>query len=341
MNSLDYATKCDELDWLLKRYCDRKKRQTKSLQEQLKKEVSANVELRKYISFLEGKLQAEGENANQLVRSLDDRKRHAKAALMGRERHLHSLAAELESRLCMVEQRERECAEFATALEERDQHHWAKVKSFQRSKALFEAGLAASKKTVRAELQHSRYTEDSLTEYLDDVPGTDGLLLARGCDLGLKTRCMEQVLLLQRDECAARVNLLAAEIEERGSLLCSFFRASTTHLNRLLAEQQERERQLHRAEDLLCLQQVDLAGRMRKAMDLQQDSYAHAEMQRKVLALQCRRVVRSVGDVVGSLSGIDVEAVMLELESRIQGILRVPSSDASNEYGMHKAAGES
>ncbi|CAG9582369.1 conserved hypothetical protein [Leishmania major strain Friedlin] len=332
MNGLNYATKCDELDGLLKRYCDHKKRQAKSLQERLKEEVSTNVELRKYIAFLEGKLQAEGENAKQLARSLDDRKRDVNATLMGRERHLHSLAAELESRLRMVEQRERECAEFSTALEERDQHHWADVKSFQRSKALFEAGLAASKKTVRAERQHSRYTEDSLTEHLDDVPGTDRLLLARGCDLGFKTRYIEHVLLFERDECTARVNLLAAEIEERQSLMCSFFCTSTAHLNRLRAEQQEHERQLHRAEDLLCLQQVDLAGRMRKAMDLQQDSYAHAEMQRKVLALQCRRVLRSVGDVVGSFSGLDVEAVMLELEGRIQGILRVPSLDVSKEY---------
>ncbi|CBZ30575.1 conserved hypothetical protein [Leishmania mexicana MHOM/GT/2001/U1103] len=332
MNSPEYAAKCDELDGLLKRYCDHKKQQTKSLQEQLKEEVSTNVELRKYIAFLEGKLQAEGENAKQSARLLDDRKKDVKAALMERERHLDSLAAELESRLRVVEQRERECAQFSTALEERDRQHWADVKSFQRIKALFEAGLVASKKTVRAVLQHSRFTEDSPTELLEVVPGPDRLLLARGCDLGLKTRCMEHVLLFEGDEYAARVDLLAAEIEEREGLLCSFFGTSATHLNRLLAEQQERERQLLRAEDLLCLQQVDLAGRMRKAMDLQRDSCAHAAMQRKVLALQCRRVLRSVGDVVGSFSGLDVEAVMLELESRIQGILQVPSSDASNEY---------
>ncbi|GET92533.1 hypothetical protein, conserved [Leishmania tarentolae] len=331
MTGPNYTAKCDELDGLLKRYCDHRKRQTKSLQEQLKEEVSTHLELRKYIVFLEGKLQVESENSKRLALLLDDREKAFSADLMERERHLHSHAAELESRLRMVQQREQECAEFSAALKQREQRHWADIKSLQRSKELFEAGLAASRRTVQAELQHSRCTEDSLPEVLDDLSGNNTHLLVRGCDSHVKARYTEHVLLVERDEGAARLNLLAAAMVERESILCNFFSASATCLNGLLAEQQERERQLRHAEDLLHLQQVDLAGRMRKETDLQRDSRAHAKMQRKVLALQCRRVLRGLDDVLGSLPGLDAEAVMLELESRIQGILQVTTSFVGNE----------
>ncbi|KAG5466610.1 hypothetical protein LSCM1_00775 [Leishmania martiniquensis] len=339
MAGLDYAEKYGELDGLLRRYFDHNMRQTKHLQHQLEEQASANAKLRKYIAFLEGRLQTECENTNQLARLLDHRSRDTNDTLVERERRLNKFEAQLESQLRVVEQRERVCAEFAASLKEREQQHWSNVNAFQKSKALFEAGLAASKKTVLAELQLSRDAESPLHESLADFPSTDHRLQMRGCDLGLEASCTGDITLFERDEYAARVILLVDEQEERSSLLSSFFQGTAARLRRHLGEQQERNAQLYYAEDLLRLQEIDLAGRTRKETDLQRESCAHAEMERKVLAMQCKSVLRSVGEALESLPDLDVEAVMTELESRIHRVLQLPRANISIEYRTHKSAG--
>ncbi|CAM43238.1 conserved hypothetical protein [Leishmania braziliensis MHOM/BR/75/M2904] len=337
MTGLDYAAKHGELERLVKRYCEHKKQQARSLHQQLREEVSTNVELRKYIAFLEGKLQAESKNAKQLGRLLDVRKNDIEDTLIDHKRHLDALTAGMESRLRMSERCERVCAELATSLEGRENQHCADANAFHTSKALLEAGLAASNKTVPTELQYSHDMEDSVTKLLNDVPVRNKFVLVQECDMNLKTSYTKHDTFLESDECAARTNLLDAERDERQSLLSSFFRASATYLNHLLAEQQERDTRLYRAEDLLRLQQMDLTNRMNKEMDLQQDRCVHAEMQQRVLALQCKSVLRIVGDALESLPGLDVEAVMLELESRVQGVLQLPNSNVSNECRTHKS----
>ncbi|KAG5491897.1 hypothetical protein GH5_00786 [Leishmania sp. Ghana 2012 LV757] len=339
MTSLDYAEKYRELGGLLRRYCDRKKRQTNSLQQQLNEEVSANVNLRKYIAFLEGRIQAGGESVMQSSRLLGDKKKGGNDALVERERCLHALAAQLESQLRMVHRREKKCAEFEAALKEREQQHLLDVNSFRKSKALFEAGLAASKKTVMSELQLSRDAGKYSSEPLDDFPSTNQLMQMQGCVFDHMTRCKEGILFFGRDECAARAFLLADEREERSSILSSFFREAAAHLRRHLSEQHVRDTQLHNAEDLLRLQEIDLVCRVRKETDLQQDSYAHVEMQRKVLEIQCKGVLRTVGDVLESLPDLDVEAVMTELENKIERVLQLQSANVSIGYPTHKAAG--
>ncbi|KAG5467136.1 hypothetical protein CUR178_00777 [Leishmania enriettii] len=339
MTSLDYAEKYRELRGLLRRYCDHKKRQTNSLQQQLNEEVFANANLRKYIAFLEGRIQAGGESAMQSSRLLGDKKECGNDALVERERCLHALAAQVESRLRMVDRREKKCAELETAFKEREQQHLLDVDSFRKSKALFKAGLAASTKTVMSELQLSRDAGDYSTEPLDDFPSTNRVMQMQGCVLDHMTCCDEGRFFFGRDECAARAFLLANEQEERSSILSSFFSEAAAHLRRHLGEQQVRDMQLHNAEDLLRLQEIDLAYRVRKETDLQQDSYAHVEMQRKVLEIQCKGVVRSVGDVLESLPDLDVEAMMTALENKIERVLQLQSADASIGYRTHKGAG--
>ncbi|KAG5492442.1 hypothetical protein JKF63_01020 [Porcisia hertigi] len=331
ITATNYAAKCGELEGLLKRYCDNKKRQTKSFEQKLKEEVVTNAQLRKYIALLEAKLEAESESNKRLGRLLDDTKNAANATLIERERHLDALSAELESRLRMVELREQECAQLAVNLQERAQQYRADVSSYQTRKVLSEPSLVKCKKTMLAKLQHRHDEEDSVTELID-VHGSDKLVMMGKCGLDTKTSSTETFLFFERDELAARACLLANEQDERVGLVCSFLRICETDLKRRFIKSEEYDARLRRAEDLLRLQEVDLAVRKRKQIDLQRESSARVEMQRIEFVLQCRNVLRTASDLLESLPGVNAEAVMEELESRIQNVLQLPRTYLNSEY---------
>ncbi|KAK7198247.1 hypothetical protein NESM_000781700 [Novymonas esmeraldas] len=337
MTSLDYAAKCGELDGLLKRYRTQKQHQTASLQRQLEEEVTTNAELRHHIAFLEAKLQTEREGASQRSRLQEEKERTSMTTLARRERDLHATAEELEERLRAVQQREQGCTEFAAHLDERERQHRAAVNAFQTNKSLFEAGLEASKKTVRALLQVSAGVALPITALTGGMRDKDSSPLVHESSHAAVAAAL--VVRFCRDESASRASILLAESEQRCSLVAAFARTAMEHTKQALLERRELDIQLRCAEDLLQLQHVECAGRLRKAADLRRDSRSEEELRRKELVLQRKRVLRIVGNVIDALPGIDAGAVLLDLEGRLQSVMpEQPSHGQGAEPQPHYPA---
>ncbi|KPA85861.1 hypothetical protein ABB37_00187 [Leptomonas pyrrhocoris] len=160
MSSVDFVTKYVELDSLFKKYREKKRNESMSLHKQLEKEIVTNIELRKSTVLLESKLQHQKENVAQLERLYRETVSHISEASKKRESELREVASDITARLFGVEQRERECAERAAALELREEELWVSCKGFEKRKAEFEAGLTACKKTMGVELQQGREAVD-------------------------------------------------------------------------------------------------------------------------------------------------------------------------------------
>jgi hypothetical protein len=322
MSVVDLAAKYGELDGLFKKYCEKKKKESKLLRKQLEDEIATNVELRKYIALLESKLINEKDNVAQLERLNRNAMRHADEATRKRDSYLRELTSDLSARLLLVEQRERECAERAAALELREEQFWLSFNNFEKKKAEFEAGLSAYKKTMTAELQHSREAVDVAKDCLCDIRHKGNDITEKERELEDEVLQFQQRMYLELEERSLRDRVIGYEFEVRCSLFGEFFHEFNLHQKLLLSKNLEKESQLQTTTDLLHLHEVEFSTRVRKEKDLCKDERSKAELMRREFALECRSILHDVSDLLDAVCDTEMETARLGLEAKLHAMLQ-------------------
>ncbi|KPI86626.1 hypothetical protein ABL78_4304 [Leptomonas seymouri] len=321
MSATIFAIQYGELDSLFKKYREKKKKQSDLLHTQLEKEIAANVELRKHIALLESKLLCEKSNAAQMERLYRDAMSDADETMKRRDNQLREMASQLSDRLHMVEQRERECFECAAALELRVEQFWTSFNDFEMNKAEFEAGLAAYKRTMDAELRYGREAVHVAKDCLCDIKIKGQDFTGKEQEFEHELHPFQQRMRIEWEERSLRDSIARCEFEARCSIINAYFYEYNLQLKLLLSQSAQKESQLKTAADLLLLREVELSSRMRKVTDLYQDERSKAELQRKEFVLECRRVLCEVSDLLDSISGVETNTLRLKLEAKLQAMI--------------------
>lgn len=324
MSNEEVAAKYGELHSLVKNYRDKKREESKLLRRQLENEISTNIELRKTMALLEAKLINEKDRVAELERLYRDAMSHVDEDARKRDNGLREMASDLASRLRKVEEREQECTVRATAIGLREEQFWEMCSNFEKKRAEFEQGLSACKKAMDTELQHGRKAINVAKDCLFDIRVKADDLTDREQELEDKALHFQHQVHLVQEERLLRDRVIGHEFELRCALFGSFFNGLNSHLEALLSQNAQEESLLRTRTDLLSLHEVEFSTRVRKERDLCREDWSKSELLRREFALECQNVLHEVTDLLDSIADVDVNALRVQVEAKLQAMLQQP-----------------